>query len=225
MAIELKGGLQPMTELRVYEYDMVAIRSQMTAKLAQAPGFFTGSPLLIDLESVADQAIDLFVLVSWLRSEGVVPVAVRGIKGELESQARDLNLAVLRTRRGAERPANTEVVPTEPPPSSPSRLVLQPVRSGQRIYARGGDLIVMAAVSTGAEVIADGHVHIYGPLRGRALAGAQGDVKARIMCQSLESELVAIAGCYKTAEDLGDGWKGRPAQIYLDGDSLVIQPL
>ncbi|MAB25605.1 MAG: septum site-determining protein MinC [Pseudomonadales bacterium] len=106
------------------------------------------------------------------------------------------------------------------------RLITEPVRSGQQVYARGGDLIVMAPVSAGAELLADGHIHVYGPLRGRALAGVQGNTEARIFCQNLEAELVSIAGQYKVAEDLRkeQHWK-QAVHISLAGDSLKISAL
>ena len=104
-------------------------------------------------------------------------------------------------------------------------MITQPVRSGQQVYAPGGDLIVLAPVSAGSELLADGHIHVYGPLRGRALAGVRGDTNARIFCQSLEAELVSVAGQYKVAEDLRrQQWK-EAVQISLEGDSLKIEAL
>lgn len=109
--------------------------------------------------------------------------------------------------------------------NTPTKIIYQPVRSGQQVYAKGGDLIVLAAVSPGAEILADGNIHVYGPLRGRALAGVQGDTKARIFCHSLEAELVSIAGQYKISEDLQkSGWKSS-SQVYLVDDKLTITPL
>ncbi|HCP03453.1 MAG TPA: septum site-determining protein MinC, partial [Pseudomonas sp.] len=112
-----------------------------------------------------------------------------------------------------------------PPAAIAGKIITEPVRGGQQVYARGGDLIVMAPVSAGAELLADGHIHVYGPLRGRALAGVQGNQEARIFCQSLEAELVSIAGQYKVAEDLRkQQWK-QAVQISLEGDSLKISGL
>jgi septum site-determining protein MinC len=108
---------------------------------------------------------------------------------------------------------------------SGSKIVTTPIRSGQQVYAPGGDLIIMASVSAGAEVLADGNIHIYGALRGRALAGVLGDTSARIFCQSLEAELVSIAGNFKVDEDLRkDHWK-TAAQVSLDEQTLCIAPL
>jgi septum site-determining protein MinC len=109
---------------------------------------------------------------------------------------------------------------------APAMVVDKPLRSGQRIYARGGDLVLLAAVSVGAEVIADGNIHVYAPLRGRAIAGARGDTTARIFSTCLEPQLVAIAGIYRTAENaLPAAVLGKPAQVRLDGERLLVEPL
>jgi septum site-determining protein MinC len=114
----------------------------------------------------------------------------------------------------------------EVPTTTPTLVVDKPLRSGQRVYARGGDLVVLAAVSFGAEVIADGNVHVYAPLRGRAIAGARGDTRARIFTTCLEPQLVAIAGIYRTSEtDLPANVAGKPAQVRLDGERILLEPL
>ena len=124
----------------------------------------------------------------------------------------------------------TPAAPAAPVPSAPPRrhavVVDKPLRSGQQVYAKDADLIVLAVVSFGAEVIADGNIHVYAPLRGRALAGAHGDTSARIFTTCLEPQLVSIAGIYRTTEkELPADVLGKPAQVWLDGDSLVIEPL
>jgi len=113
----------------------------------------------------------------------------------------------------------------KPAGGSPSRLISQPVRSGQQIYAAGGDLVVMASISPGAELLADGNIHVYGALRGRAIAGVSGDNGARIFCRSLEAEIVSIAGFWRVREDLPETLIGKPAQIFLDGERIAIEPL
>lgn len=126
----------------------------------------------------------------------------------------------------AEKPADSK--PEEPKPAeagAASVIVTEPVRSGQRIYADRGDLVVMAPVSSGAELIAHGNIHVYGPLRGRALAGVNGDKTARIFCQSLEAELVAIAGLYRTSDDMPADLRNKRAQAFLQDDTLKIEPL
>ncbi|MDO8376912.1 MAG: septum site-determining protein MinC [Aquabacterium sp.] len=122
-----------------------------------------------------------------------------------------------------------EVIRPAPAPASgpaPVMVVDKPLRSGQRVYARGGDLIVLAVVSVGAEVIADGNIHVYGPLRGRAIAGARGDTSARIYCTCLEPQLVSIAGIYRTTETpLAADVLGQAAQVRLDGEKIIVEPL
>ena len=116
-------------------------------------------------------------------------------------------------------------VPT-PGAAAPTMVVDRPLRSGQRVYARGGDLVVLTTVSFGAEIIADGHIHVYGPLRGRAMAGARGDTTARIFTTAMEAQLVSVAGIYRTSEQpLPATVQGRPAQVRLDGERLLIEPL
>jgi len=105
------------------------------------------------------------------------------------------------------------------------QLMTRPVRSGQQVYARDTDLIVMGQVGPGAEVIADNHIHIYGPLRGRALCGVSGNTEARIFCSSLEAELVSVAGNYRVLESIPEDLRGKPAQIWLDKERLNIEPL
>jgi septum site-determining protein MinC len=121
-------------------------------------------------------------------------------------------------------PAAAEPIQTRT--STITRVIHQPVRSGQRVIARGGDLIVLAAVNAGAEIIAEGNIHVYAPLRGRALAGVSGDTNARIFCQQMEAELVAIAGNYRVFEDnMPRDIRGKTAQVYLDGEQLIVEPL
>lgn len=134
------------------------------------------------------------------------------------------------TTSDAARPADSKPEDSKPAEARPeagaaSVIVTEPVRSGQRIYADRGDLVVMAPVSSGAELIAHGNIHVYGPLRGRALAGVNGDKTARIFCQSLEAELVAIAGLYRTSDDMPADLRNKRAQAFLQDDTLKIEPL
>jgi septum site-determining protein MinC len=125
------------------------------------------------------------------------------------------------------RPRPAEAAPTLQPPPAPaeskSRLITQPVRSGTQIYARGADLVVTAPVSAGAEIMADGNIHVYAPLRGRALAGASGDPGARIFCSRLEAELVSIAGHYLVSDQIPPEHRGLSVQIALVDDRLTIE--
>jgi septum site-determining protein MinC len=165
-------------------------------------------------------------------------VAVAGATAEELALAHELGLA-----DAADEPATAATPPAEtvrevvrevvverivekPAAPVPTMVIDKPLRSGQRIYAKGGDLVVLALVNHGAEVIADGSVHVYAPLRGKAIAGARGDTSARIYAHSLEAELLSIAGIYRTTENpLPADVAGKPAQVLLDGEKLLMQPL
>lgn len=230
-AFELKGRMLTLSVLQLFSTDQAALATQLDARMASMPELFRHLPVVLDLEAVQGQALDLPDLVDALRQRGLIPVGIRAINEESKAQAVAAGLGVMNIgmepvrraepKQQSEAAAQVAAAPT----AGAAMLVRQPVRSGQQIYARGGDLVVMAPVSAGAEVLADGHIHIYGPLRGRALAGVQGDTQARIFCQSLEAELVSIAGAYRISENIQETGRGRPVQIYLDGESLCIEPL
>lgn len=222
-AIELRSGSVTVPVLRLLAMDIDAVAEQLAQKIDQAPEFFRNAPLLLELNGAAGE-LDFPALLSKLRALGVQPIGVRGGSDDLYALARASGLTVLGEVR------------SEPPPEPAreqavqyvdmhSRLVTQPVRSGQRVYAQGGDLIVLATVSVGAELIADGNIHVYGSLRGRALAGVKGDTECRIFCTDFQAELVSVAGNYRLSESLDDDVRGKSVQIYLKGDSLKIEPL
>ncbi|MBX9834152.1 MAG: septum site-determining protein MinC, partial [Burkholderiaceae bacterium] len=211
-------------------------------RVADAPGFFDNDPVLIDLALVreAEEPIDFAAIVALLRSHSTLPVAVRGgSPAQMEAAcaaglaaapdappARAEAPAVPAEVREVVREVEVEVV-REVPVAGPGTMVIdKPLRSGQQVYARGGDLVVMAVVSFGAEVIADGNIHVYAPLRGRAIAGARGNTEARIFSTCLEPQLVSIAGIYRTTEtELPADVRGKPAQVRLEGEKLIIEPL
>ncbi len=227
-AFELKGRMTTLTVLRVHTSDVQALLMQLDAKLAQAPGFFAGMPITIaPAEGVILDATTLDQLVAGLRARDWLPVAASDVDADLAASA---GLGLLRDQ-GQGRTDSTNTQPQSQsqsqsqPPAAASRLVTQPIRSGQQVYARGGDLIVTAAVSAGAELMADGNIHIYGTLRGRALAGVQGSTDARIFCQSLEAELVAIGGHYQLSEQIDAGLRGRSVMISLQDEDLQFKAL
>lgn len=238
-ALEFKGRMLTMTVLKISSADIGQIEQELAARVDTAPDFFRDMPVLLD---IGVESLDLAGLLSLLKRKGMVPVALYQPEPAMAELGRDLSLGVLQDLRPVrEVPAAAEPEPAEAPQAAepaverpapkapaepeykPTRVVRQPVRSGQQIYARGGDLIVLAPVSAGAEVLADGHIHIYGALRGRALAGVQGDTNARIFCQQLDAELVAVAGCYTVNEDIDPTQKGQSVQISLNGERLDIQ--
>jgi len=227
-ALELSGRLLPVTRLRVLDPDRAAIDAQIEALVRQMPRAVKGMAVVIDGGAEAVD-LDLGALLARLREAGIQPLGVAD--GPLADAARRAGIAVLAKDAGKAEsaPARAPVEPpAEPAPAQgtrmPAQVVTGPVRSGQQIYAEGCDLIVLNTVSPGAEVIADGCVHVYGTLRGRAMAGARGDATARIFCRKMEAELIAIAGIYAVAEQIKEGPRGQPAQAWLEQGRLRIEP-
>ncbi len=242
-AFELKARSFTLPTMRLLSTDMDLISDTLAAKVRQAPEFFRNMPVVIDVEELAqtDVEVDFPLLVGLLRGYSMIPVGVRGGNSRLNAAALVMELAVMSSPRPV---ANAQPVATQggqqsavesrpsppaaspPPPSSVgSKLVNRHVRSGQRVYAQGGDLIVAASVSPGAEVLADGNIHVYGTLRGRAMAGVKGDAEARIFCHNLQAELVSIAGHYRLSESFRTEEIGRPVQVYLQERKLIIESL
>ena len=233
----LKGGMLTMTVVELVRLSHDHFARQLAEKVEQAPNFFVDTPVVIALDKLTDpiNAAGLTKLLATCREHSLQPVALRGGE-DFRALAQSAGMVLIPVGRQREKIIETpapqptpEPVTSAPPVAampSGGRLITEPVRSGQQVYARGGDLIVMAPVSAGAELLADGHIHVYGPLRGRALAGVQGNTEARIFCQNLEAELVSIAGQYKVAEDLRkeQHWK-QAVHISLAGDSLKISAL
>jgi septum site-determining protein MinC len=240
-AFELKGVVSPMTVLRVRSRDLNLIERQLRAKLLQMPHFFQDAPVVLDLAGLEGGLRDLplAALVHVLRSMGVVPVGASGVEEGDRPVVRSAGLGVIKTGPGRERdeapeedpPATAResvpavVQPRRPDPHRPPMVLREPVRGGQEIYARHTDLIVLAPVNPGAQIYADGHIHVYSTLRGRAMAGAQGLTDARIFVHKLEAELVAIAGAYLMAEDIPADRRGRPSQVFLDKGECRISAI
>ena len=197
---------------------------EIDATLAHSPGFFAGRPIVLDLSATKLSSHGIAHLVSSLENRGVRVLGLEGV------EASGLNSGlppVLSGGRGClveqVEPKKVEVQP--PPPPASSLLLQNPVRSGQRIVFAEGDVTVLGSVGSGAEIVAGGSIHVYGTLRGRAMAGINGNSAARIYCQKIEAELLAIDGYYQTAEDIGETLRRQPAQAWLDDDVLRITPL
>ncbi|MDR3419470.1 MAG: septum site-determining protein MinC [Nevskia sp.] len=219
-ALEFKGRMLSITRVRVLEADAAAIRSQIELFAKQMPQAVKGMAVVIDSEF----DLDLPAMLEAMRGVGMQPLAVSD--GPLADAARGLGLPVVSKDSGkaaAPSPEPAKPAPPAAPARRPARIVSEPVRSGQQIYAEHGDLVVLNTVSPGAEVIADGCVHVYGKLGGRAVAGARGDESARIFCRKMEAELVAIAGIYAVAEQIKEGPRGVAAMAYLDQGRLRIE--
>lgn len=203
-----------------------AFYTALDAKLKQGANFFAYVPLVLDLEKAQDKVIDFKLLVLEMRTRRLMLVGVQNATPEQKRAAQLAGLIAL----GAGREMSPDEAlrlgsATAGPARGVTRTITEPVRSGQRVFAETGDLVIVGSVSSGAEVIARGNVHIYGTLRGRALAGANGDMKARIFCHSFEAELVAIGGVYRTSDDFEPRLKKQNVQMFLDGDALRIEPL
>lgn len=230
-AFDMKAGSYTLPCLVVREDDADALGAYLAEQIARLPRFFEQAPVVIDLgQYPADQPLHSFpMIVGTIRGYGMIPVGVRGAPDALCEQARLLELAVmpkLRQRRKEQSVTGNAGIATERPhATTPTLVVEQPVRSGQRIYARDGDLVLLAGVSSGAEVMADGHIHAYGPVRGRILAGVRDNAGARIFCRDMGAELVAIAGHYQVSEDLPSEFMRHPVQIALRGDALEFSSL
>lgn len=235
--LDLKSAQLSVVAMVLKTVDVSALAADLATRSADDPEFFDNDPVLIDLSAVQgeEQPIDFAALLQTLRSHRTQPVAVRGGSPAQMAAAHAAGLIAapdVPAGRAQPREVIREVVREVPvqvpvPAPAPGSLVVdKPLRSGQQVYARGSDLVVLAMVSFGAEVIADGNIHVYAPLRGRAIAGARGDTSARIFSTCLEPQLVSVAGIYRTTEtELPDNVRGKPAQVRLDGEKLLIEPL
>ncbi len=239
----MKGTTLTSIVLEVIEFDPDRFESQLAQKVASAPQFFTRSSLILHLNTSLS-ATELELLVALCRKFELQPMAVRGNTLNLKSVINDLGLADVSQSKFTEstlKPSSTKTAsdganheapkPASPPQIAPvpaikpAKVVNRPVRSGQQVYAEGSDLVITAAVSEGAEVLADGNIHVYGTLRGRALAGVKGNTQARAFCQSLDAELISIAGQFIMHDKVKTSCWKQPAQIYLEDESLHIEPI
>ncbi|MET1115511.1 MAG: septum site-determining protein MinC [Comamonas sp.] len=239
-SFDLKSAQLHVVAVALKDTDIQLVAADLAQRLADDPDFFDNDPVLIDLAQVkqSENPIDFPALIALLQAHHTQPVAVRGGS---EAQTRDALAAGLCSAPDAQaaRAAQVEVhevvhevirevevVREVPAPMAGAMVIDKPLRSGQQVYARGTDLVVLAVVSYGAEVIADGNVHVYAPLRGRAIAGARGNTSARIFSTCMEPQLLSIAGMYRTTEtELSPDVVGKPAQVRLDGEKIIVEPL
>jgi len=237
--IEIKISTVVAVAVILHEASTAALEAALKDMTAGTPDFFDDEFAVIDVEPVSAQKLDWARLIPLFKSFGLNPVAVRNARAEdhADISAHGLSLDVVsKPRQEVDLPAQSSAptavavapaatVATAPQAAGhmPAMLIDTPVRAGQRIYARGTDLIITASVNNGAEVIADGSIHIYAPLRGRALAGAMGNTEARIFAMAMEAELVSIAGIYRTFENGPPALAAnQPVQIKLVGDSIEV---
>jgi septum site-determining protein MinC len=250
---EIKSANLPLVALLLKSRDLDRLGQELAARFGDVPDFFDHDPLVVDLSplkaagdsdgSVAWAVTDFQALSVLLRGYRLEPLAVRGgsqAQMAVAVQAGFIAAPDILVHRPAATQRASAATAAEPQAhqasSAPTSFALgalvidKPLRSGQQVYARGRDLVVMAMVNPGAEVIADGHIHVYAPLRGKAMAGARGNADARIFSLAMAPELISIAGVYRTSENpLSAAVQGRPAQVRLvaqpDGDRLVIDAI
>lgn len=244
---ELKFGQVGIANLRIRSLDVEKLKIEMQERITRAPKLFERAAVILDFGGLSDcpDAKTVHALIDVLKAAGVLPVAIAYGTSAIEQLSVKVGLPLLAKFRAAYEsqplaavepqaktaPRKKDVeaeLPTAPAiaaKSEPGVMHTQPIRSGQQVYAQNKDITVMATVGAGAEVIADGSIHIYGALRGRALAGASDNVNARIFCREFHAELVAIAGHYKVLEEIPKNLLGKAVQIYLENDQLRIEEL
>lgn len=245
---ELKGSVLTIIVLHIKKTDADQLYPQLEKKIGQARSFFNNAPVLIDLgevDEVGQAALDFPFLVDTLRRSGLMPV---GVCGQAPSQSQRVLAAGLGLLPAIKTERTVEVSPAPPPPepeppsaapppepaasvaspaaaAAPTKVITQPVRSGQQIFAPQGDLVILSSVNAGAEVLAAGNIHVYGALRGRAMAGINGDIKARIFSLQCNPELVAVAGEYRVNDRLPKEVLNQSVLVFLDNGRLRFEVL
>jgi septum site-determining protein MinC len=236
LSFEIKNVHLPLMSVLVKSVDLQLLTADLHHRFGDTPNFFDNDPVLIDLHALDTQAgpVDFNALLQLLRRYRINPVALRAGNPVQEAAATLAGLFVAQEMRSLPAQASApeavirevEVVREVPASAQSAMLIDKPVRSGQHVYARGRDLVVLAMVNPGAEIMSDGHIHVYAPLRGKAIAGAKGDTGARIFAASLEAELVSIAGVYRTSDTpLPADVQGKAAQVWLAEDKLNMRAL
>jgi len=239
---EIKSANLPLVSLLLKSADLQALGAELKGRFGDIPDFFDNDPLVLDLtplQAQSEEPIDFPALLAMLRGYRVLPVAARGgnpaqMKAALAAGLAAAPEAVAAPKRNeqawiADQVRNDKPAPVAETALASALVIDRPLRSGQQVYARGRDLVVLSMVNPGAEVIADGHIHVYAPLRGKAIAGARGNTEARIIALCLEPELISIAGVYRTSEvPLPADVLSKPTQVRLVGGAegkLVMDPL
>jgi septum site-determining protein MinC len=197
--------------------------AELDEQVRRSPAFFEGRPVVVDMSSLPQDAGAMADVVTALEARGIRLIGIEGVEPGWEGMVAWSGPPLLSGGRPLpeEKPAEPA-----PPPQEPVALLLdEPVRSGQSVVFPKGDVTVIGSVASGAEVIAGGSIHVYGALRGRAVAGAMGNPGARIFCTRLHAELLVIDGLYRTADDMGPALRGRAVQAWLQGDALMVTAL
>ena len=241
-AADLRFGQVGIANVRVRKDDPGALRAALEVRVREAPQLFERAPVVVDLSFLAPLPADadVMALLDAVRAAGMLPVGLAYGDAATDALARRIGLPLIAKFRAAYDRAEGGAQAASPPakghaeaapaPSAPAgtTAALQhqgSVRTGQQVYAQGRDLVVVGQVANGAELLADGNIHVYGTLRGRAFAGAQGDESARIFCSAFNAEIVSIAGHYRVFEELPNDLAGHAAQVWLEQGKLQLAAL
>ena len=226
---ELKGSSFTLSALHLVDNDISKVTNQLKDKVELAPNFFASAPVVIDISQV-DTEINFEQLKAGVIDAGMIPVGIGGCKDKAQQiQAKAAGFAIMNAAKPVKDEPSEFLTETFDNPAStnkePTLIIRTPVRSGQQIYARNRDLVILSNVSAGAEILSDGCIHIYGTLRGRAIAGASGEKSATIFCQNLQSELISVAGNYWLSDNIQEEFWGKGVVISLEDNNLNIEHL
>ena len=217
-----------LNTLRLSVTDISQVSEILRAKVNHATQFFLHSPLVLDCQDLGEKCatLDFSALYVVVKDIGFIPVGVRNVPENCLKYIKQSEWAIMRAvTKPTRKTENSEKLPNIVPKVNRVEVISRPLRSGQQVYAPTGDVVILHQTSAGSEILAHGSVHVYGTLRGRVLAGVNGEKSARIFCQSLEADLVAIAGCYQLLDDADTELKGQPAMIRLQEGRLIFEPL
>ena len=220
-SFQFKADFVPLTVVKLKQHDLSCFKQQLQETIEQAPNYFTHAPIVIDVHGLGKlDTLDLSGLCEALKSNQILPIGIKGLPQKLHQSARDHGLAIMATEKTEKK------APAKPEPAAyhQTRIITKPVRSGTQVYAKNSDLIILATVNPGGEVVADGNIHVYGALKGRALAGANGNTESRIFCEKMDAELISIAGHYLVKEKINLPKINQPMiQIYLNDQNLQFE--
>lgn len=220
-----RASFSPCLIIEILRNDLQAMEAELTEMVKRTPKFFVGSPVVIDLEKLPlSENLEFGQFKKLFLSQSMIPVGIRGGNEAQQEAALLADLPVVNIGKAPDQAKPAMNV--EPTRKDVTKLVTTPIRSGMQVSAKDGDLIVTSKVSQGAELVAAGHIHVYGALRGRVLAGAYGNKEARIFCRYLEADLISIAGYYLTKEEMSPiSVTDNMIQIYLENEKLEIEKI
>lgn len=243
-AFKIKTGNLPVLKLHLLTTDVLQLQKELASRLEKTPDFFANTPIVLELSAIAGlhATPDFSGLTSFMLKHRMCAAGIVGGSDAQRDAAAKAGLVQFLSTGVSPKKALESTPPVAEPPVvqqaelpgfgqempvvkiRPTLVIDKPVRTGQRIYAEGANLVVLGVVNAGAELIADGDIHVYAPMRGRAIAGAQGNESARIFMQGMEAELLSIAGCFKVFEEAMPE-RAKPAQVRLEGSRLLIEPM